>query len=57
MMQYEVFANEDIIQEFGKKIDGFVSEIERKKQEIYQLKGLKDFLLPLLMNGQVTFKD
>ena len=56
-MQYEVFANEDIIQEFGKKIDGFVSEIERKKQEIYQLKGLKDFLLPLLMNGQVTFKD
>lgn len=44
-----------------KKYASLISTIEKKKSDILaenrQLTSLRDFLLPLLMNGQVTFKD
>ncbi len=47
----------NLLAEFGKT----VLEVEMKKSEILkeneQLASLRDFLLPMLMNGQVTFKE
>lgn len=44
-----------------KKYASLMSAIEKKKSDILvenrQLTSLRDFLLPLLMNGQVTFKE
>lgn len=57
MMQYEIWTNEDIIKKFGEKIAPFVSTLEKRNIETHKLTSLKNFLLPLLMNGQVTFKE
>lgn len=35
----------------------FLEKIDLLKKENQELSSLRDFLLPLLMNGQVTFKD
>ena len=44
-----------------KKYTSLISTIEKKKGDILaenrQLTSLRDFLLPLLMNGQVTIQD
>lgn len=38
-------------------ITPMIQTIESKTQENQELASLRDFLLPMLMNGQVTFKD
>ena len=39
------------------KFDIIQELIEENNKQIRELESLRDFLLPLLMNGQVTFKD
>lgn len=38
-------------------ITPMIQTIESKTQENQELASLRDFLLPMLMNGRVTFKD
>ena len=40
-----------------KVFNGFLEKICTARKENKELTALRDFLLPLLMNGQVTFKD
>lgn len=46
-----------LIQEYEKQVSGFEIIIRNKELESRSLSSLRDFLLPTLMNGQVTFKD
>lgn len=41
---------------FNKKVNGFIKAIVNNLSQNQELTSLRDFLLPLLMNGQVTFK-
>lgn len=43
--------------EFSKKFDSISNKIIHCKAENRELIGIRDFLLPLLMNGQVGFKE
>ena len=45
---------EDIRKFFHEKIDAVFKEIKIKSQENIRLEQLRDYLLPMLMNGQVT---
>ncbi len=47
----------DVIKKYNKKIEKLYDEIQQKLLENAELLSLRDFLLPLLMNGQVGFKD
>ena len=46
-----------VIEKFNYLILSFFKIISKYKYENQELSSLRDFLLPLLMNGQVTFKD
>lgn len=46
-----------IIEKFNQQITPIVEQLENLLKESQQLKSLRDFLLPMLMNGQVTIKD
>ena len=48
--------NISIIEEFNSLINPIFLKIESIVEENQQLVNLRDFLLPMLMNGQVTFK-
>lgn len=52
-----VIPNKDIIDNFNNKVIHLGKIREIKEQENRELTSLRDFLLPLLMNGQVGFKD
>ena len=47
----------DVIKKYNKKIEKLYDEIQQKLLENAELLSLRDFLLPLFMNGQVGFKD
>lgn len=49
--------NKEILDLFNKKINGFMEAIVNNLTQNQELALLRDFLLPLLMNGQVTFKE
>lgn len=49
--------DEDIVSKFNKQIDSIWSLIQKSIKENNELISLRDFLLPLLMNGQVGFRD
>lgn len=49
--------DEGIIQLFNKKIDVIWKSMQQKMEENQELIALRDFLLPLLMNRQVGFKE
>lgn len=49
--------NEMVLFYLNKIVDPISRKIELCLAENYQLVKLRDFLLPLLMNGQITFKD
>lgn len=51
-----VIPNKDIIDNFNNKVIHLGKIREIKEQENRELTSLRDFLLPLLMNGQVGFK-
>lgn len=52
-----IVPNNKIIQRFNDKICHMDKLIEKNEKENQELADLRDFLLPLLMNGQVGFKD
>lgn len=56
MLKFSVCANKDIIEKFGQMIEPYISIIKSNVEEKKKLINLRDFLLPLLMNGQVGFK-
>ena len=49
-----LLLNEKVIQEFEKKTEHIFHKLENLKQENKKLAELKDWLLPMLMNGQVS---
>ena len=54
---YIPIPSQQILFEFEKIIKKDISQILLLKSENQQLSSLRDFLLPMLMNGQVTFKE
>lgn len=48
---------QDIIQVYNEKVISMVEKIKRLVEETNKLANLRDFLLPMLMNGQVTFRQ
>ena len=50
-----VIPKEDIIDKFEKEINCIDRKIFKCERETKELISLRDFLLPLLMNGQVGF--
>lgn len=52
----KILINEPIMDKFMEKIKSSVHTIIRLKKENEELMKLKNFLLPLLMNEQITFK-
>ena len=48
---------DDVNEKFAKLTNGFTKMIVELNAEKYELSNLRDFLLPLLMNGQVGFKE
>ena len=51
------FPNESVIKKYDKKVQGLFDIIQKNQLENQELASLRDFLLPLLMNGQVSFKE
>lgn len=52
----EIPDNEIIYKSFDKEVAPIYSQIISNSQEVIKLQGLKDFILPLLMTGQVTIE-
>lgn len=48
---------QNLINKFENVVRSFYDEITMVDEESQELKSLRDFLLPLLMNGQVTIED
>ena len=46
--------NNELISLFNQKVDKIFDEITNLSEEIESLSHLRDSLLPMLMNGQVT---
>jgi type I restriction enzyme S subunit len=53
MMQYNIAYNKSLVLEYGKIVDPWISKIMTNKKENKKLAELRDWLLPMLMNGQV----
>ena len=52
-----IIPDEIVIKNFNAKVQGLFETIQNNQLENQELIKLRDFLLPLLMNGQVTFKE
>ena len=52
-----IIPTKNIIKEFNKSIDMMFDKIFMNANENKEMTSLRDFLLPLLMNGQVGFKE
>lgn len=52
-----VLPPENIIRNFSKQVDDIHAEINHINMENQRLSQLRDWLLPMLMNGQTTIKD
>lgn len=57
MMRYKVPYNADLIQKYGVTIDTLLKDITSKRIENQHLTALRDWLLPMLMNGQVSVRQ
>ena len=49
--------NQSIVKKFNELCNIYIQEMSVLQQQNDNLIALRDFLLPMLMNGQVTFKD
>ena len=49
--------SQQILKKFNKAIDPIIYKLNKNLLENNLLENLRDFLLPLLMNGQVSFKE
>lgn len=47
----------NVLKQFSKQIVQLINLMQLSNKENQELVSLRDFLLPMLMNGQVTFKD
>lgn len=56
MMEYLISYNESIAKIFGEKLNDILKLIFSNKKQNQELITLRNFLLPLLMNGQVKVK-
>ena len=52
-----VIPNLFLQQKFREFVNPVVNQIAIKEKESEELEKLRDFLLPMLMNGQVTIKE
>lgn len=51
-----IAPSENVLERYGEKVEPIYHKIKSCIKENEELKNLRDFLLPLLMNGQVQFK-
>ncbi len=49
--------SDDILIKYANLVTGLIEKLNKNRKENQELSSLRDFLLPLLMNGQVTFKE
>lgn len=54
MMCFDLPYQKEIAKRFGEKIAPFIRKMIANQREIKELTQLRDWLLPMLMNGQVT---
>jgi type I restriction enzyme S subunit len=52
-----VYPTTDVLNEYDSKVADFNVKIFNNHQQVKELIQLRDWLLPMLMNGQVTVKD
>ena len=52
-----VMPNTDLYSKYSNKVKALYMNIRNKQIQNQELVSLRDFLLPMLMNGQVTFKE
>lgn len=52
-----VIPKQNVIELFNKNVKNYFDKIQKNQLENQQLESLRDFLLPLLMNGQAGFKE
>lgn len=52
-----LIPNDAVLNSFTALVDSMFEKIQFNCKESQELASLRDFLLPMLMNGQVTFKD
>lgn len=52
-----IIPDADVIKKYNNKMEKLFEVIQRNLLENEELSSLRDFLLPLLMNGQVGFKE
>lgn len=57
MMRYEVAFNETVSHDFGTKVEPILKKQFLNQQENRKLSEFRDWILPMLMNGQVSIKD
>lgn len=57
MMQFKIPYKKEIVMSYGEKINSIIKKIILNKQENITLSNLRDWLLPMLMNGQVIFQS
>ena len=57
MMRYKVAFDKDQAMKFGDTINSIIRMVTKNKVEIKTLIELRDWLLPLLMNGQVKVRN
>ena len=50
-------ANQNLLKNFNQQVKILFKEIQKNLAENNLLENLRDFLLPMLMNGQVSFKE
>ena len=55
--KYVFIPNKKVSNMYMNKMNMALEKIKKCREENYQLQNLRDYLLPLLMNGQVGFKN
>ncbi|MDQ7864041.1 restriction endonuclease subunit S [Peribacillus frigoritolerans] len=52
-----IYPKENILIEFYQRVNSIMEKIKINSKENQELKSLRDFLLPMFVNGQVSFKQ
>lgn len=55
--QFVIAAPQELVDKYKEIVDSAEKQIRKSEKENRDLASLRDFLLPMLMNGQVTFRD
>jgi type I restriction enzyme S subunit len=57
MMKYKLPYSKEQIEKFGDLVNPWIKKVMSNKKENQKLAALRDWLLPMLMNGQVTHRE